>query len=367
MAGMNPGEVSPARLTLRRFLIDLVLGALCLGVIGLITVSLINAIPLALIIVLGFTGFIGVFWLVILAGPITVIGAGLFTRRPGLIASPFVAGVLIGAGFMALAYYEIREVRSLEVRPIERPSLTHEIVVVPSYQGGDCNRLCLQILARSEHSVVAGYGSVDSGVWYRKAQGKDCITAATAVSLVQFAEAGFAGICATALPITAVSDALILSHYSIIGRNEPKELQLTFPGVFRGSVYEFIERSRDGGDRILGRWIAGSAEGLVTFRVGPRFEANDFYEAALQIEITDNEVVGSDDLLTRVRALEPLLLLPDLPTEAAWRCRDLIYKLAKSNPTEAKRLVPAFIGHPNPEIREIGSKLQAAILKLANP
>ena len=330
-----------------RFWGDVLIGCVVLAAVGAIGFALLSATPMAVGVILGFSGILGILIFgCIFVPPLILIIFGFSRKRPGLALSPFLAAG-IPAGFLILSgYQQMLEVRGLEQRAFLKPEAEHDLLVLPL---GRCNTYCMQVLTETRYAVAIGASSTDPDTLYRKASGADCYRAENVEMLVAFTQAGYAGLCATASPIAAVNDALIVEWQT--ARTEHPRVSL--PSGYRGFLYSFIER-RQGKDRLLGRWAGGTVHALMTLPIGERFTDLDFYEAALGFRFSNEQVVGPDSLRARIDKLTPLLLLPDVQPMAIGAYGDLLYQFRKEEPAAAEPLLAVMVASANPKVRAVG-------------
>jgi hypothetical protein len=306
-----------------RFCRDLLFGCVVLAVAWGGGYALLNVLPAIVKTVLNYSGTLGI--LVaggIIVPPLVIVVIGLNRKRIGLTLSPLVTVGIPAAAFIWAGYQQMLAVQNMEQRAFLKPAAKHDIVVMPSH---GCDIDCMQILTETNYSVVDREPSGDGMTLYRKASGDVCYQPANVPMLVKFTRAGYAGVCTTKSPVSAVNDALILERQS----DASARRHLDLPKWYDGDLYSFIERT-DGKDRLLGRWAGGAVKALADIPVGPRFDDLDFYQAALGVRFSKGPVFGHDDLSMRVEKLRPVLRSPDVQPEAVWAYGDLLNELRKS-------------------------------------
>lgn len=219
-----------------------------------------------------------------------------------LTVAPLIAAVLV--------HNDARTVQELVVRPF-RPATTSSQVVVMNDREGECDSLCLQLLASNRYEVV------QSGIHYRLVTGDRCqSTDALTDSALDFAEAGYADLCASAEKTSPSQTALRIDSRSVSSRNADESL----PSSFSGDVYELIQHDATG-DHLLGRWITGAIRprfpqlmllpamllGVdLKYSISPGFSRIEFYNAALGTALSSNEFSGTGDprvILDRLQRL----------------------------------------------------------------
>lgn len=176
---------------------------------------------------------------------------------------------------------------------------------------GKCDSLCLQLLASGRYEVVQG------GTLYRLITGDRCLSTITLTDTVlDFAEAGYADLCASEEKMPPSQAALWVDSRSVSARRPDESL----PFSFSGDVYELVERDATG-DHLLGRWISGAVEPRLPqllllpaamlgvdfgHSIGPRFSRIEFYNAALGTALSSDPITGTSNprvILDRLQKL----------------------------------------------------------------
>lgn len=302
---------------------------------------------------LGMAGVVGILILVPLmyvlpygaAGLIFLIG--LFKRRLGLILGPlaFGLGLFVLSGQQAEVNTASLEQAVAEARAADQRSFAaiegrHDIIAVDGETW--CRAACRQILTQTSYGYVTNGFMYDTWHIYRRAEGDTCLTAENRLSHLEFLEAGYVGLCATREKWELTGDYLLVSqqdHYD--DRNMPDSMPRVAGRNFIGDIFEAHER-RNGADRLLGRWIAGTVyEPRNQFdplakrkweKVGADFDAETFLSALLHMPISSARVTGP---ASNEQLLDALLPLTD-DAEHSRQARNLIIETTRRMSAEEK-------------------------------
>jgi hypothetical protein len=293
----------------RDFFLSLVITLALLG-IAYMTVGQTPLLAAAFIMPLIIFGF--------LIGPIVMFVIGVLRGRPGFAAAPALLLVALLAyrhANLVEAAHEaqtaVDKAASFNVYPFLAPVKPHDIVAIQdSYdarEGGACSPICRQILLTSDYAV--GVAETASGQWrvHRKAAGHEfCSQPAQVESYVSLLNYRHAGVCITLAHEAPHKDALVIRE----NRSEHASANNLLPKSVQGLVMEFFERT-DGQDRLLGRVISGTVQPpLLSGQQATQTPINmtdaDFYAAALNLPIQQQEPLGSDPIETLALVLEDL-------------------------------------------------------------
>lgn len=178
--------------------------------------------------------------------------------------------------------------------------------VVASDGEGYCRGSCKQILAQTQYAFATKRFAMNEP-WeiYRRVEGDVCSEPYLLQSYLDFIEAGYVGICAKREKWTPAKDGLFISAND----NHHSAAQKIVGPYYKGHVFEAYER-RDGEDRLLGRWLAGTVRSPTSGKyekVGEPFAPEEFYGALLGIPTRKGEIVGPATTDQLLDALIPLI------------------------------------------------------------
>jgi hypothetical protein len=313
---------------------------------------------------LAFLGlFPAAFVIVYLVGLSVPVVYGFSAARAG-----FVVGTLGFAAALLLAVvawngYVVFRLTRFATRDLQEPSQAHTVLAFDNTSLE--SPLQTKVLALSSYAVAYG-GPVQRERkmgWdvYRRASGERCFEDANAKSALEFAKAGFPGLCAVRSIEPTPSDALIYREWYAGTGEHRTDSPWTIPS--RSPVFEMIERI-DGHDRLLGREVIAQAhdfnlgtligmtlgfaiDGHRLYR-GPDLDKRVFLARLLKVPRTALDAPGPNSPRQSLDAIEPYFDQPKSAAMASVAWWQIAEREAVKNPDMLRPSIARFLVSENP-------------------
>ena len=237
------------------------------AVIALIVFVGLSGVAWALAFVLGFVSlFAGGPAFQTLAGlpvygiPALIVGYGVIKARLGVVLVPIVIAAV--SYFVAddLHRQDLAALDKFPVSGLAPPSQAHDVLAFEGI-GENCEAACRYILATSD-TTLAWKTSAWSD-WGLRRRAADCRDEAQALSVLEFLQRGYRGVCATRTTAKSIGDALVWRVRQV----PSARAELALPERVSGSIYEISERIA-GNERLLGRQLVGHLVPPFPFVIG---------------------------------------------------------------------------------------------------
>jgi hypothetical protein len=192
--------------------------------------------------------------------PALIVGYGVIKARPGVILVPVLVAAV--AYFVAddLHRQDHAALAKFPVSGLAPPSQAHDVLAFEGI-GENCDAPCRYILATSD--ITLAWKTSAWSDWGLRRRAADCRDEAQALSVLEFLQQGYRGVCATRTTAKSIGDALIW-RWRQVPSDRP---ELALPERVSGSIYEISERLA-GNERLLGRQLVGHLAPPFPFVIG---------------------------------------------------------------------------------------------------
>ena len=184
----------------------------------------------------------------------------MIKARPGVILVPVLVAAV--AYFVAddLHRQDHSALAKFPVSGLAPPSQAHDVLAFEGI-GENCDAPCRYILATSD--ITLAWKTSAWSDWGLRRRAADCRDEAQALSVLEFLQQGYRGVCATRTTAKSIGDALIW-RWRQVPSDRP---ELALPERVSGSIYEISERLA-GNERLLGRQLVGHLAPPFPFVIG---------------------------------------------------------------------------------------------------
>jgi hypothetical protein len=242
-----------------------ILGDTCISaVIAAFSAACVWSAAVAMGIVLMFAPGLMVLFFAAYAAPFILLPIyGLAKQRIGFVFGPIIlAGIVYGGSFLLITEEKDLFI-GLTSYTAEPERKNHTLLAVEDDNNNLCDKVCIKVLATSNHTVALRSNTRAPRSWmlYSQAEGATCLGKDNARLALEFLLWGYPGKCATRREVAEFDDGLLLRVITSDAR-WPRKSDL--PKGFTGETDEYFERI-GGKDRFLARHIKGGLSNRTQF------------------------------------------------------------------------------------------------------